>query len=434
MRPLARREFLGTSVAGISTLYGTGASAAEAAPKESVPKVKIDISASADPFDTLFLTWRRDPTTTMMIQWVALPNAGAIAPVHYATLAADAVWMSAPVETGPYHPTSDLRVHRVDLAGLAPGTEYRFRLGDAAKVHRFRTMPSKATDVFQFISGGDCGVNPHVVANNILAAKQNPMFTLIGGDLAYDNGHDVKTNLAFLRIYSQNMLDTEGRHVPMVVCIGNHEVKGGYKAQRTDGPLFFNLHDGLFAERSYASLDFGDYLSLVLLDTGHVAPIEGEQTSWLDKTLAERADRDHVIAVDHVPCYPSYRAGDGTDLKPGAGQLNRKHWVPLFEKHNVDLVLEHHDHTFKRTRPMKEGKFDANGIVYLGDGSWGKIRPPKPLESRPYLAAADESYHMTLHRLEGAQRFHLALEETGRVVDVSMTTKRAKRKMGRGAG
>lgn len=443
MHPSARRDFLRTSVAGFSSLYGAAAWAADSATKESAA-ASPSTSASADPFETLFLTWRRDPTTTMMIQWVGPVAAGPIAPVHYSPFIVptkDAPptddaddWKSAPVETKEYHPLSELKVHRAELTGLKPGTEYRFRIGGHAQVHRFRTMPAKATDTFSFISGGDCGVNSHVTANNILAAKQNPMFALIGGDIAYDNGHDIKTNLAFYRNYSQHMVDADGRHVPMVVGIGNHEVKGGYKAKRADGPLFFNLHDGLYAERSYATLDFGDYLSLALLDSGHVAPIDGEQTAWLDRVLAERDERPHLIAVDHVPCYPSYRTGDGTDLKPGAGQLNRKHWVPLFERHNVDLVLEHHDHTFKRTRPMKEGKFAADGIVYLGDGSWGKIRPPKPTEQRPYLAVADDSYHISLHRLEGQERFHLALDESGRVVDVCRTTKRPTRRMGRSAG
>jgi len=455
MRPSARRDFLRTSVAGFSSLYGAATWAADSATKESAA-ASPSTSASADPFDTLFLTWRRDPTTTMMVQWIAAPMPGPTMPILYAPYVAPvkpaapakvvapvaatpivvedaAIWQTALVETRPYHPLSELKVHRAELTGLKPGIEYRFRIGGLPQVHRFRTMPVKATDTFSFISGGDCGVNSHVVANNILAAKQNPMFALIGGDIAYDNGHDIKTNLAFYRNYSKHMVDADGRHVPMVVGIGNHEVKGGYKAQRNDGPLFFNLHDGLYAERSYATLDFGDYLSLALLDSGHVAPIDGEQTAWLDRVLAERDERPHLIAVDHVPCYPSYRTGDGTDLKPGAGQLNRKHWVPLFEKHNVDLVLEHHDHTFKRTRPMKDGKFAADGIVYLGDGSWGKIRPPKPTEQRPYLAVADDSYHITLHRLEGEERFHLALDESGRVVDVCRTTKRPTRRMGRSA-
>lgn len=445
MRPSSRRDFLGTSLAGLSTFYGAAGFAAEPPSAKVQPsKESSATSRSAEPFDTLFLTWRRDPTTTMMIQWIGPLVSGPLTSVHYAEYVArkkDAPptvdpddWQSVPVATKMYHPLSELKVHRAEITGLQPGTEYRFRIGGDARIHRFRTMPAKATDTFSFISGGDCGVNSHVTANNILAAKQNPMFALIGGDIAYDNGHDIKTNLAFYRNYSQHMVDADGRRVPMVVAIGNHEVKGGFKAKRADGPLFFNLHDALFADHSYATLDFGDYLSLALLDSGHVAPIEGEQTAWLDRVLAERTERPHVIAVDHVPCYPSYRAAEGTDLKPAPGQLNRKYWVPLFERHNVDVVLEHHDHTFKRTRPMKDGKFAADGIVYLGDGSWGKIRPPKAPESRPYLAVADDSYHISLHRLEGDERFHLALDESGRVVDVCRTTKRPTRRMGRSAG
>ena len=64
-------------------------------------------------------------------------------------------------------------------------------------------MPAKATDSFQFVSGGDCDVNPHAIANNILAAKQDPMFALIGGDLGYDDGKKVDKSLGFVRNYSR---------------------------------------------------------------------------------------------------------------------------------------------------------------------------------------------------------------------------------------
>jgi hypothetical protein len=50
------------------------------------------------------------------------------------------------------------------------------------------------------------------------------------------------------------------------------------------------------------------------------------------------------------------------------------------------------------------------------------LRVPKEPEERPYLAAVSKAYHMTVHRLEGEQRFHVALEESGRVADVCMTT------------
>lgn len=436
MSSLTRREFVTLSAAGLASLGGAGLILAEDR-KNREADLKADIQAVALRFETLFLTWQRDPTTTMTVQWLAramAPGNGPMggASVHYAGFN-QTDWQTVAAQQRPYHPESDLRVFRAEITGLTPGSEYQFRVGPGSTAHRFRTMPAKATSAFQFISGGDCGANEHVVANNILAAKQDPMFALIGGDLAYDNGHDVKANLAFLRNYTRHMVDSQGRMIPMVPCIGNHEVKGGYGATRADGPLFFSLHDGLFAERSFATLDFGDYLSLVLLDTGHVAPIDGEQTDWLDKSLAQRVERPHLLVVNHVPSYPSFRMPESGGGKAGTGELSRTHWVPLFEKHNIDLVLEHHDHAFKRTHLLKDGRIDAGGILYLGDGSWGKLRAPKAPEDRPYLAATAESYHMTLHRLEGEQRFHLALADTGRIVDICMTQKRPRRRMGRGA-
>src|SRR5690606_2741908 len=129
----------------------------------------------------------------------------------------------------------------------------------------------------------------------------------------------------------------------------------------------------------------------------HTTPIPGEQTDWLEKTLREREEFPTLYVHYHVPAYPSFRSFDG-----GASPLVRQHWIPLFERYNVDAVMEHHDHTYKRTHPMLDGLKNANGIPYLGDGSWGKIRPVKPpAKDHPYLAVAQESYHLSIHRLEG---------------------------------
>jgi hypothetical protein len=207
----------------------------------------------------------------------------------------------------------------------------------------------------------------------------------------------------------------------MLSCIGNHEVEGGYDETRERSPQYLSVFDGFFSDTTFGVLDIGDYMSLVLLDTGHIAPIGGSQTDWLEKTLADRQDRTHLIVANHVPAYPSYRAFQGSGDKTGTGEEQRKHWSPLFEKYNVDVVLEHHDHTFKRTHPIKDGMVDKNGVLYLGDGSWGKLRPLKNPEERPYLETASSAYHITVHRLEGDHRFHVALEESGKVADVCMT-------------
>lgn len=415
MHSLQRRTFLGTTVRGLAAALVAGPAL--------VGRSLDDTDDARSRPDTLFLTWQRDPTTTMTVQWVGPASAPPAILVAAAARSA-APWKATPAASRPF-PFTDLRVFWAELTGLTPGTDYRFRIGTAPQSYAFRTMPARGTNTLTFVSGGDCGVNAHVAAVNILAARQDPHFALIGGDLAYDNGKSPQAMLGFLRNYSRYMIDTQGRLIPMVACIGNHEVDGGYGKSRSAAPLFLSLFDGLFHDTTYAALDFGDYLSLVLLDSGHVAAIAGAQTDWLDGTLRQRVQRPHLVVANHVPAYPSYRPPDGAD---GTGAGNRQHWVPLFEKHNVDFVLEHHDHTFKRTHPLRNGHVDRDGIVYLGDGSWGQLRAPIGPESRPYLAATGQAYHVTLHRFEENRRVHQALAESGQVVDVCTTVKRSRQR------
>ncbi|MFO0937113.1 MAG: metallophosphoesterase family protein [Gemmataceae bacterium] len=427
-------------------------------------------AADQRPFssDMLFLTWMRDPTTTMTVTWIGNEKDAPDPTVRYRKHGgkASTPWTKGPkttIKAFPVIETAQLRaealkaaiasknkaeiekasipvsseaprytgpvnfsVFQAELTGLTPGTEYEFMVGTASPTYRFRTMPAKATKSFHFISGGDCGVNSHVIANNRNAAAQDPMFALIGGDLGYDNGTSGHTATMFIRNYAQTMIDSEGRLIPLVACLGNHEVRGHYNKSFKEATFFAPLFGGLYSEKSYATLDFGDYLSLVLMDTGHCANIVGEQTTWLKKALQDRDGVPHLIPVNHVPCYPSYRSPESTDKNSsGTGQDQRKHWCPLFEKYGVDVVLEHHDHTFKRTRPITAGNIDeATGITYLGDGSWGRLRAPRSPESRSYLEEVSESYHLTLHRLEGEQRFHLAMGESGKILDIFRSTRK----------
>lgn len=415
MFSMTRRAFLGATVAGLSSgsAFATGPGPQEAG--------KRDPGRPA----TLFLTWRRDPTTTMVVQWVGPKDEVADPTVYYAPVPArDQPWTSSAARPSPY-PLTDFSLFQTELTGLTPGTDYEFRVGKQGTVCRFCTMPAKATDTIHFISGGDCGVNAHTVANNIQAARQEPMFSVIGGDLAYDNGTAAATNLAFLRNYSQHMVGAQSRLIPMVACIGNHEVAGQYGKTRLKAPFFYALFGGLYPDTGYATLDFGDYLSLVLLDTGHTSAIAGDQTDWLEKTLKDRADHPNVFVVGHVPAYPSSRAMTSKN-KAGSGTENRRHWVPLFDKYRVPVVLEHHDHTFKRSKLLLDGLPHSNGVLYLGDGSWGQLTAPQPPDQVPLLEKVSQRYHLSLHRIQGEQRFHLALDEFGRVMDTAHSGQRKK--------
>ncbi len=433
MSDFSRRSFFAAGLSGLAAAH-------------SFAQAPTSVFGSANddtPFapSTLFLTWHRDPTTTMTVQWVGTRGETSDTTVYYrpvkftlppadasligpALALSGAGWKPQKTTVHGYHPSTDLKVFRAEINGLTPGTDYEFKVGKQSPTYRFATMPAKATDAIHFVSGGDCGVNPHAVANNIQAARQDPMFAVIGGDLAYDNGKSVATNLAFLRNYSKHMVGKNGRLIPMLAGIGNHEVDGGYGTKRDKAPFFYSLFDSFYPDTGYATLDFGEYLSLIFLDTGHTSNIGGDQADWLERELKERKDHPHVIVVNHVPAYPSARSMEGAKGKAGTGEENRKHWVPLFEKYRVPVVLEHHDHTFKRTKPLIDGMANDNGVLYLGDGSWGRIRSLQKPEKLAVMAATNQDYHLSLHRLQGDERFHLALDENGRVMDAARSGQR----------
>jgi hypothetical protein len=63
-------------------------------------------------------------------------------------------------------------------------------------------------------------------------------------------------------------------------------------------------------------------------------------------------------------------------------------------------------------------------VLYLGDGSWGRLRSPQSPEKLSHLAVASHDYHLSLHCIQGEDRFHLALDEFGRVMDVGHSGQR----------
>jgi hypothetical protein len=424
MFDLTRRDFLQSA----SLLAGAAYAPSLFADSSRPAHVHASAFATKPSFEpsALFLTWQKDPTTTMTIQWIGDEKDVANRPIHYAKEGAK-LWQTQAGTARPF-PMTDRWIFRTELTGLEPGSDYRFRVGHDSAEERFRTMPSKANNTIHFVSGGDSGIGQHAVQTNHVAAAQSPMFVVMGGDIAYENAKSPAIFYQFLKNYSRDLRDDQKRLIPLLGCLGNHEVNGGYGRTRKEAPFFYSVFDGLFSETGYASLDFGDYLSLIFLDTNHTSPIEGAQTDWLAKTLKEREEFPTVFVYNHVPSYPSVRPYKLANGEEGTGAGSRKHWVPLFERYNVDAVFEHHDHAFKRTHPLLDGRINDNGIVYLGDGSWGQIRRPDPPEKRPYLAVTHQAYHSSVHRIEGRERFHVALSDVGRVVDVCVTSKRSHRR------
>src|SRR5579862_4000439 len=145
----SRRSFLGASLSGLASSALFGAEPAPA-PLPTLPKLVDDPTFQPH---TLFLTWQRDPTTTMTVQWIGTAGETSDTNIYYWQESLFP-WFEQRLTQAPKvkpYPLTDFKVYRAELTGLKPGTDYQFRVGKNSPVYRFRTMPAKANDTIHFI-------------------------------------------------------------------------------------------------------------------------------------------------------------------------------------------------------------------------------------------------------------------------------------------
>ena len=393
------RKFICTTTVMLGLLFLVGA--AEAGPRH------------------VYLTWQGDSSRTMTVNYQTLGASGA-STVYYDTKPQggrpEAYRRMA---VGRWHQVPGLedgrKVHWVELEQLEPGQTYYFIAGDASSgftaERKFRTVPA-GSEKLRFVTGGDMGVSADLVALLQQAAKLSPAFGLVGGDIAYAN--DAVTNYArwdaWLDHWQTNMITPAGHTIPMVLAIGNHEVRGGMTPTNA---RFYLRYFAQAGERSYHARTFGKNLALLMLDSGHLATHEGEQAEWLDAQLAAHRNVPHRMAVYHVPMYPSVRVFDGS------GSTNaRNAWLPLFDKHRLTVAFENHDHAFKRTPLLRGNQIDPAGTLYLGDGCWGMPARPVKAERRWYETKAASIQHFWCVDVTSRRVEYRAVDKGGQVFDV----------------
>ncbi len=355
--------------------------------------------AAAEDLIGLYLSWSNDPTTTMTINWVDIYAHSSTSVWHRKV--DDAQWSTAEARRANVGPTT-LQLRRVELRGLEPGTLYEFGIGDTREdvshFWRFRTMPAALEGPLTFVAGGDMmHTRAMMDAMGRVMQKLDPDFAVLYGDLAYENGVLGTKWIDWLQSWRESSVAKGKRLIPFVIGIGNHEVKGGYDGKiPDDAPYFYSLFD-LPKGRSYYALDFGKYLSMVVLDSQHTQPIAGAQAEWLEQAMADRSGQLFLFAGYHYPAYGTTKAPTGKlPIDSERSIAIRKHWLPHFERYGVSAIFENDHHNFKRSHRLRGHKRDdENGLLYLGDGCWG-VQPrevPSP-EVGWWLAKAEPKNHL----------------------------------------
>ncbi len=373
------------------------------------------------PRQHVYLTWRGDPSTTMTVHFhTTKPIEPSI--VYYDTEPRNAAAEDYQfLQVGESNRMTFLKhrryVHTVHLDQLSPGTRYYFALGNGAKglcrkkEFAFRTLPNNGSPI-RFIVGGDISILPRAKRLVKQAAKFEPMFGVVGGDIAYANGKPRSAWLwdIWLHRWQKHMVGPDGELLPMVLAVGNHETNDSEGPPQEVAPYYFGYADQ--GGKSYFSRNLGQDAVLMVLDSGHIVPHDGAQRAWLEAELEKHRDKRIKMAVYHVPLYPSHRGFDY-----GGSANGRQHWEPLFGEYGLDVGFECHDHTFKRTPPIRNGELHPDGTVYLGDGSMGVSPRNITNPDAWYLDKASGTPHFWLVDIDEGNLNCRAVNKHGEVFD-----------------
>ena len=287
-----------------------------------------------------------------------------------------------------------LYYHHAMLTGLKPSTTYYVELESDGKKSRkfyFITAPDKDRP-FSILFGGDSRSDRNarqqinrtlalMLERSTLAVNFGQRGAKAGEILALAHGGDYVATGTNLPQWSAWMRDheltttTNGRLLPIIPARGNHD----------GGPLFNEVFGFPPDNPNYYALRIGPQVALLTLNSE--TSMAGKQARWLTNVLRlARAKSRWLLAQYHSPAFPAYKRPSGA----------LQNFVPLFERFNADLVMEADGHTIKRTVPIRGGKQDKTGVVYIGEGGLG-VKPRTPKKDRAYLkppGVASSGHHV----------------------------------------
>lgn len=89
------------------------------------------------------------------------------------------------------------------------------------------------------------------------------------------------------------------------------------------------------------------------------------ESKWLDEVLTkEKSKYSFIVVCMHKSLYGA------KEQDSGVSKIGQK-FIPVFDKHSVDLVISGHDHEYSRTYSLKNDVINKTGTVYLDLGNSG---------------------------------------------------------------
>ncbi len=306
------------------------------------------------------------------------------------------------------------------LEGLDLGTKvfYRVSCNGQIVLEGYGTTRQPRGEKIRFVSFGDNSfgdLSDHQIAYQ--AYQQNPDFVMNTGDNVYDGGLDDEYARFFFPVYNSDVAAPHTgapllRSVPFYSVIANHDVHSkdaqkrpvadfdanpdslGYytalhlplngfdspfptlvKAETDEGKQklaqFQAAAGSRFNRMANYSFDAGDAHFTCLDSNIYVDPSDSTIQNWVESDLAS-TDAKWKFVVYHHPAF-----------NVGAEHYTEQHMRalhPIFERHGVDFVLNGHEHSYQRARPLRfvpdsnEGAKNLNSKQRLVPGTFSVDR------------------------------------------------------------
>lgn len=275
--------------------------------------------------------------------------------------------------------------HSVEFTGLKPDTLYAWRVQGARGnwSEWFQTRTAAETGSVQFVYFGDAqnGVRSHWARVIRMAYQTVPEadFFLHAGDLVQKGDSDYNWAEWF------DAGDFIHAVLPAIPVPGNHEnltvqPEGEDRGRERVRTPFWRAQFTLPIERALPEtywestyrIHYSDDLDIFVIDSAR--DDFTEQAVWLDQALAASTARWKVVTMHHpffVP--PEMQSRGSRDM------ARQEAFLPLMDKHDVDLVLTGHIHTYGRLTGLED---TANHAARHADG------PPTDIETIYVVSAS----------------------------------------------
>jgi hypothetical protein len=422
-------------------------------PKDNTPYTaasswpdRIIVTPTETPATSFSITWRTDQTVGSSLAQIIKASPDARYDINTNTLKANTQSVSLShgenslgkfsyPENGQLSPVN---YHGMTFKGLQPDTLYNYRVSGAlsqwSSWQQIKTAPQQTNSDVEFLYFGDAqnGIHSHwpLVLRRAWQHAPKAEFAIYAGDLVNEGANDQQwSNWLNAGRFIHGML-------PAVLVAGNHEYDWQVHNKKQKKwalstlwqdqfilplapTLPRELQETVYVTR-YPDIDVYVLNSEAL---GNVGLLQA-QAQWLDENLQHSPAKWRIVTMHH-PIFSSC----GMPLNsPGQDEPDvRAAFLPVFLKHNVDLVLQGHDHTYSRgsigtadditkiASPVTAKKVKS---VFVTSVAGPKTYPQKPTRWQEY-----REYGVTLERIgENTPTYQIIKKVGDQVIFQSFTT------------